>query len=429
MPHIFYLLLSAVLLSINLSAQEKFDPPAVYLTWRGDPATTMLIRWQSNREDNRPTELLYQRLDDPSWQSAQGTSYPMAHSDRTIHLVELTGLAPNTRYRFRPGDDAVAFKFRTMPATADEPIRFVVGGDMYGANKWYNRTDPRNLFGVFRKGRYSILRETNRQAASQDPRFVVIGGDITYSDGDPDKYERWYRWLTAWKEDMVTSDGLLIPLLPAIGNHEVRDNTYREEWHSKMPYEAEVEAPFFYSLFVHPDTSSYRAVDFRDYLSIILLDSGHTNFVHAQNQWLSRTLQLRSEFPHLFAVYHVPAYPSYRSPLGRVTTSLLKNWIPLFERFGLDAAFEHHDHTYKRTHPIRNGKVHPEGVIYLGDGAWGRLRSPKKAHHRWYLAHTAKEFNFIMVEIQSKQRSFFAINKNGELIDRYPTVPTLDQAP
>jgi hypothetical protein len=421
-------LFSFCLLSVGFSSADQFDPPAVYLTWRGDPATTMLIRWHSNKDENRSSDLMYQQLDESTWHSVQGSSHPMAHSNRTIHLVELAGLTPNTKYRFRPGEDATEFKFQTMPATADAPIRFIVGGDMYGADKWFNRVNPRDLFGVLGQGRYSILRETNRQAASQDPRFVVIGGDITYSNGKPDRFDRWYRWLAAWKEDMVTSDGLLIPLLPAIGNHEVRDNTYREEWHSKTPYDPAVEAPFFYSLFVHPDTLSYKAVDFRDYLSIILLDSGHTNFVRDQNDWLSQTLESRSSYPHLFAAYHVPAYPSYRNPLGRIPTKLRKNWIPLFEKFGLDAAFEHHDHTYKRTHPIRNGKVHPEGVIYLGDGAWGRLRSPKKARHRWYLAHTAKEFHFILVEIQGHRRTFSAINEEGELIDKYPTGPAIEQA-
>lgn len=43
---------------------------------------------------------------------------------------------------------------------------------------------------------------------------------------------------------------------------------------------------------------------------------------------------------------------------------------PLFEEYELTAAFENHDHTYKRTHRIRDGWWIPRGVLYLGDGAW-----------------------------------------------------------
>ena len=28
-------------------------------------------------------------------------------------------------------------------------------------------------------------------------------------------------------------------------------------------------------------------------------------------------------------------------------------------------------HTFKRTHPLKGGKVHPNGTVYLGDGYWG----------------------------------------------------------
>ena len=108
---------------------------------------------------------------------------------------------------------------------------------------------------------------------------------------------------------MVTSDSLLIPLIPVIGNHEVV-NGYKKDWYKpNKPSDSAKQAPYFYSLFIAPDSSSYRVLDFGNYMSLILLDSGHTTFVDEQEQWLADTLEARLEVPYKFAAYHVPAYP------------------------------------------------------------------------------------------------------------------------
>ena len=67
---------------------------------------------------------------------------------------------------------------------------------------------------------------------------------------------------------MVGRDGRLIPMVACIGNHEV-DGGYGK------PRE---KAPFFYALFdgLFPETG-YATLDFGDYLSLVLLDTGHTS--------------------------------------------------------------------------------------------------------------------------------------------------------
>jgi hypothetical protein len=77
-------------------------------------------------------------------------------------------------------------------------------------------------------------------------------------------------------------------------------------------------------------------------------------------------------------------WPSYRSDKvgesGKINHLIREHWCPLFDEYGVQLAFEHHDHAYKRTYPIRKGTVDPRGVVYLGDGAWGvtvRKRMPK----------------------------------------------------
>jgi hypothetical protein len=311
-----------------------------------------------------------------------------------------------------------------MPTALSQPVRFVEGGDMYGQNYWYNYANPLDGFGLFRKGRLDIVREVSRQAARRNPMFAVIGGDIAYTEGDPDKPDRWLRWLAAWKQDMVTSDSLLVPVVAAVGNHEVVDNRTKEEWTEpgRKP-DPVAHAPYYYSLFVAPDSVSYSVLDFGDYLSLVLLDSGHTFTVPEQTAWLSNALDARPAQAYAFAVYHVPAYPSYRSFDGHLSRQVRQQWVPLFERAHLTAAFEHHDHTYKRTVPILNGRQDPDGVLYLGDGAWGRLRRPKRAEDRWYLAKTEKAHHVYVVTLAPEEARFEAIDEDGETVDTFSRSP------
>ena len=98
----------------------------------------------------------------------------------------------------------------------------------------------------------------------------------------------------------------MIPLVACLGNHEVNGG-YKG---------TRSDATFFLPLFdgLYKDTT-YAALDFGDYLSLVLLDTGHVSPVGGeQTDWLDDVLRDREERPHLFAVNHVPAYPSVRNP-------------------------------------------------------------------------------------------------------------------
>ncbi|MHC4414929.1 MAG: purple acid phosphatase family protein [Planctomycetota bacterium] len=364
-------------------------PEAVFLTWQDDPTTTMTIHWLSPGGVSGDG-VVFGQAGENHLRSAAGTHRPFPYSDRILYSVRLTGLEPGSDYRFRIDGGSKAYAFRTMPAEASEPITFVVGGDVYR-----DRIDERIY----------------RQAASVDPMFAVIGGDIVYDKGRSSKAGRWHRWLDVWSRCMVTTDGRLIPLLAAIGNHEVRGQ------HGKTPD----RAPFFYGLLAGPAREGYRVLDFGRYMSIVLLDSGHTHPVGGeQARWLEAVLAERTDVPHLFAAYHVPAYPSVRS-LNRGTSPLIReHWVPLFERYGLDAAFEHHDHAYKRTHLLEAGRLDPAGVLYLGDGAWGvRPRRVRAVEKTWYLARAESVKHFIATTIHGERRTHRAIDEAGRVIDEY----------
>ncbi|CCB87457.1 putative uncharacterized protein [Parachlamydia acanthamoebae UV-7] len=366
---------------------EGVNPICVYLTWSGDPLTTMTIQWITNLEEIKDELHFCQKDDQTKWQSKAGSHAKMPlHFPYLIHRTELTQLSPDTIYCFKFSEEGKTYQFKTMPADLEKPIHFVAGGDVYHDGIEY-------------------VIETNRQAAALNPCFALIGGDIAYSNTT--RNMRWIEWLSAWEKTMVTQDGCLIPIVPGIGNHDV-DGGFNQN---------PVDAPFYYALFGLP---GYHAIDFGKYLSLVIMDSGHTHPIEGvQTHWLAKTLHEREAIPHKFALYHVPAYPCVRHYKYKYSVLVRTNWGTLFEQFGLNAAFENHDHAYKRTFPLKNRQVVPTGVLYLGDGAWGvkKPRAPKKPKKAWYLAFTAQKRHFIHVILSKDKREYQAIDHRGIVFD------------
>ncbi|MBA4147747.1 MAG: metallophosphoesterase family protein [Verrucomicrobia bacterium] len=375
---------------------NEFDPPALYLSWQRDPSTTMTIQWHTLDATGR-SELQFKKLEGGSWSTAKGSSEPMPYSTRIIHTVELTKLTADTYYLFRFTGNAREYKFRTMPLDLKKPVRFISGGDVYHQR--------------------DLMDQMNALAAKLDPAFVVLGGDLAYAVGgknsDKDNVQRWYDYFDSWKQLAVAPDGRLIPHLVTIGNHEVVG------FWDKTP----ADALGFYALFAMPGKQGYNHLDFGNYMTLLLLDSQHTRPVAgAQTKWLEQTLSKRKRVPHLFPVYHIPGYPSVRSfdggENGHISAAIREHWSPLFEKHGVKISFENHEHAFKRTHPIRNGKVDMEGVTYLGDGAWGvRLRETHPADTTWYLAKAGAIRHMYLVTLYPDQRHIVAVDGDGKIFD------------
>jgi hypothetical protein len=161
-------------------------------------------------------------------------------------------------------------------------------------------------------------------------------------------------------------------------------------------------------------------LDFNSYLTLFLLDSGHANPIGGQQtKWLSHALEERQHILHRFAIYHVPAYPSVRSFKTKQSIDIRNFWIPLFEKKGIQVAFEHHDHAYKRTHPLLKNCINAQGIVYLGDGGWG-VETPRILRIKpFYLAKFASIRHFISVTLTPSQQTFKCIDDEGRVIDEY----------
>lgn len=388
---------------------HPFQPDTLFLTWFRDPTTTMAIQWVGAADKPADTTIFYQAIDPRAarsgtlgrgpadtptaepWQTQATTTklYPL--TDLKVFRAELTGLKPGTDYQFRIGPDSPTYRFRTMPAKATDTISFISGGDC-GTNA------------------HTIAN--NIQAARQDPMFALIGGDLAYENGRSATTH--LKFLRNYSQHMIGCDGRLIPLVACLGNHEVIGGYGTER----------SRAPFFFALFdgLYRDTS-YTTLDFGNYLSLVLLDSGHTTPIGgAQADWLDQTLKARRDHPHVIAVNHVPAYPSARSMTGSngkggTGANNRTHWVPLFEKYRVPVVLEHHDHTFKRTKALLGGMEHANGVLYLGDGSWGQLRALQPPEKLTVMAATSMEYHLTLHRIQGENRYHLAMGETGRVMD------------
>jgi len=396
-------IISFIIALITLSplcAELPESPFAIYLTWHADPTTSMNINLIEEGEF-RPVSIEYRSDKDKKWKKSTSTSH-FFEAPYSVYSFELSHLRSDTSYRFRINGYAVEHLFSTMPKTLKKPLSFVVGGDI-------------NLSSTSAP----LFEETNQQIAIRRPSFAALGGDLASSGSssklDEEDDKRWFAWFSIWYKTMITPEGRVIPLITSIGNHDV------DGGHEQPPEKARL----FYKFFRKDGERGYLSYHFGSYLSLYLLDSNHTTPAKGlQSLWMASHLYLDRKFPHKIAVYHISAYPPVRSNGYEYGEYIRRDWVPIFDMFRLHLAFEHHDHAYKRTFPITGGSFDPYGVVYVGNGPWGKNpREPKNVQKGSPLFEkTAQARQFCEVTLHAKRRDVQAIAFDGTVIDSFSQV-------
>ena len=150
---------------------------------------------------------------------------------------------------------------------------------------------------------------------------------------------------------------------------------------------------------------------------MVILDSSHTYTIESQVEFLKSSLSSRKDRTHLFALYHFPAYGIMKGGLNSpISKSMRKHWVPLFDEFSLDAAFENDHHVYKRSKLMKGDKTDPAGTLYIGDGAWGVNTRKPGAKEYWYVEKFEPTRHVIEVEIKDNVSIYRAINHDKKVL-------------
>ncbi|MBB63494.1 MAG: hypothetical protein CMO81_00340 [Waddliaceae bacterium] len=195
MPPYRKFLLLLLTVSIFLSISLQSEVLAVYLCLDDHPEKHMTIRWisPSNEEKND----VYLKTTNVKQEFKHYEAFAYAFPEQapySIHTLALRHLSPDTEYIFKLCNSEEEYRFRTLPSKCPKELRFIVGGDMFHDD-------------------LDMLENMNRLAASLNPDFIGLGGDISYSlprqsalNEDP---QRWLDWLQSWSKHMKRTDGTL----------------------------------------------------------------------------------------------------------------------------------------------------------------------------------------------------------------------------
>jgi len=300
-------------------------------------------------------------------------------------------LEPGATYFFKIGKSPEA-KFQTAPAKIEKELVFVEGGDVDIAES---------------SAKMMAL------GAGQDPLFMSVGGDLAYGDGH-DVLREIAFW-RQWSQVGRSPSGRLIPFVPGIGNHEVKGGYVQEEATFEQ---MKARAPFFYALFGGLYSRAEPvALDFGEYLSMVLMDSGHILSIPSQTGWLKKNLAGRTSVPWVFASWHVSTYPSFRKwKEQKEIVQTREEWVPVLEQSGITAVFTHHDHNLQRVESEgRSGRKIP----FLGNGALGVEARPQNCPESKALTKAFAQSDYVnVVSLRPDGATVRSLGPEGQELDR-----------
>jgi len=380
----------SALQSLADAVLEGTNPAQWRLVWTTNPDTSAALCWSTAEAGEQHRVLLRKEESEgetPSErviEASRNGRYSAKTPDLFFHHVHLSELEPATKYHVlfeSDGKRSPAMFFVTAPA-GDTPLSLLFGADSRSGR------DARRKMNAMLSRMFTESQTTDRA-----PILAFAHGGDFVQDGR--KLEQWSQWMT--DHELTTgADGRLMPIIPARGNHD--------------------GGKLFNEVFAFPPgDKNYYSTNLGPQVRLITLNT-ETSVSGDQLEWLKAELPAsRAEKRWLLAQYHRPAFPAVKQPWLN-----LMAWVPQFEKHNVDMVCEGDGHNIKRTVPIRDFKLDPTGVVYIGEGGLGvGQRTPK--NHRWYLnspqAKTGKGHHIQLLTFDREQLAYRVVMLGGEVFD------------
>jgi hypothetical protein len=324
-------------------------PCHTYLTFGTNASTTVIVHFHTSKEMSSPVVRYSVDQSLSSQVVAVGIKMDL-EVKRWVYYAELDGLSEDTTYFLIAGDGADENAFSEMKkvrtAKSSGSFSFVSGGDL---------------------GMSPKTPTLVKNAATLEPLYMALGGDLAYANAMRSCYPRWDAFLSMYETNAVTPTGYTVPIVAAVGNHEAGG------FNQPLSH-----LPFYTRYFVQESLNGRLPQDLPTYhvkyisnQVLVSLDSSVIKKPLEQVDWLTSTLSAAPPGSFKSAIYHAPGYPSIRSFEDPESKSVRQHFVPVFDDQHLHVSFENHDHAYKRTKRLKASLEDPTGTLYVGDGAMG----------------------------------------------------------
>jgi len=310
---------------------------------------------------------------------------------KLISEVTLKDLKTGTRYYYRvlctdeKGQEirSAQYSFQTAPAE-DTPWAFAVIGD--------TQRNP------------DVTRKCAEGAYACRPNFLLHCGDVV-----DDGFAK-HQWL---KDLFEPCSNLMahIPTYPVIGNHEKDSHWYYDYFSMPKP-------EYYY-------TYRYGNAQF------FMLDSNKSLAPgSAQYEWLEKELAA-SKAVWKFTCHHHPCFSSEENDYGDHVKGLkgttfnfgdanARKVVPLYEKYGVDIAFNGHIHVYERTWPIFQMAINQKkGVRYITSGGGGGGLEKAAPQRTWFNLQFTSVYHYCYAAIADRTIVFKAYDVDGKLFDTF----------
>jgi len=344
---------------------------------------------------------------------------------RYVHAVVLSSLEPNTNYYFEIYYNNKMQRngtYLTLPSEKMERnVLLASGGDV--------GTDEQARAMTAALGDYPI-------------DAILIGGDLAYDNGMRSCYYSHDLFIEMF-ENLNQKMKRVIPLMFSVGNHDLGFSAFQDT-------KIDVTQNSYYTFYPQetrttPD-GQVQVPDINERLSYyyhtlgnsvhLTLDSGYMIGYDGVQEEFIKNISEKYINRTKMANYHVPMHPTCFTPIinnPQVRVDSKKYWAPLFEEYKFCSVFENHVHLYKKTFPLVDDIIQPEGqgVVYFGDGNWGispnECNGAENPYNATGLLEAWSTVNHVwLINITQDVISHFAINSTGQVFDKVYTMSIAD---
>lgn len=252
--------------------------------------------------------------------------------------------------------------------------------------------------------------------ANPDAAFFVNMGDLVDNGEDPTQWRAWFAGL----HGIIDS----IPAVPLMGNHE----TYNLDWKVRRP-----EA--YLHLFALPANGSaayqnqFYSFDYGVVHFIVLntqfdeMEQFQPELLAAEKEWFINDMrQTRKKWNIVLMHKDVLTYEiKNRSGRQAGISGIGKEWMPLFDQYGIDAVLTAHLHTYRRRERLYNFQPDARGPLYIVTGVAGNVRYPNLWGNHPFdkaVAPQPETNNYMTLEVAADTLKLTAFLPSGEQIDQ-----------
>jgi hypothetical protein len=356
-----------------VAARPSPDPVAtppvagLHLQFGADAASEMVVSWHT-LQPVRGAKVVLGRPDGRLEQTveAKGISYTDAKSGKIVyaHHAKLGRLRADSAYLYgamHDGAEPVFATFRTSPR-GRAPLTFTSFGDQGTPTlgKKYappaGVTLPRALYVSDNLGS-PAAGDTTQGVERLQPLFHLFNGDLCYANLAEDRVRTWWDF---WENNSRSARNR--PWMPSAGNHENELGNgpigYRAyQTYFSLPPSAgqtEVTRGLWYAF----TAGSVRVLSIAN--DDVVYQDGGNSYVRgysagAQNAWLEKELAAarRDHAVDWVVVCMHQVAISTVDTFNGADLGIREEWVPLFDKYGVDLVVCGHEHHYERSHPIR----------------------------------------------------------------------------